>query len=94
MKTVNEFYVVLTGLNGWAFFDEISGCGIDSCCSYLNFRYRACFEQGTTWHLDNYRVYIHSETCMSYDKNTQLKNLMSLYSLLLIYLIYSKVKVS
>ena len=34
----------LTGLNGWAFAYEISGCGIDSCCSYLNFRYRACFE--------------------------------------------------
>ena len=44
MKTVNQFYV-LTGLNGWAFLHETSGCEIDSCCSYLNFRYRACFEQ-------------------------------------------------
>ena len=39
-------FVFLTGLNGWAFVYKISGCGIDSCCSYLNFRYHACFEQG------------------------------------------------
>ena len=25
--------------NGWAFISEISGCGIDSCCSYLNLQY-------------------------------------------------------
>ena len=29
----------LTGLNDWAFIYEISGCGIDSCSSYLNFQY-------------------------------------------------------
>ena len=76
------------------FFDEISGCGIDSCCNYLNFRYHACFEQGVPWHSDNYGVYIHSKTCMWHGKNTQLKNLLPLYSVLLIYLIYNKVKVS
>ena len=82
----------LTGLNGWAFVYEISGCGIDSCYSYLNFRYRACFEQGAPWHSDNYRVYIHSKTWMWHDKkNTQLKNVLPLYSVLLI---YSKVKAS
>ena len=25
---------------------ELGGCGFESRCSYLNFRYRACFEQG------------------------------------------------
>ena len=30
----------------WCLSDcnELSACGFDSCCSYLNFRYRACFE--------------------------------------------------
>ena len=82
----------LMGLNGWAFVYEISGCGIDSCCSYLNFRYRACFEQGAPWYSDNCRVYIHSKTWMWHDKkNSQLKNFLPLYSVLLI---YSKVKAS
>ena len=82
----------LTGLSGWAFFYEISGCGIDSRCSYLKFRFRACFEQGAPWHSDNCRVYIHSKTWMWHDKkNTQLKNFLPLYSVLLI---YSKVKAS
>ena len=85
-------FVFLTGLNGWAFVYEISGCGIDSCCSYLNFRYRACFEQGAPWYSDNYRVYIHSKTWMWHDKkNTQSKNFLPLYTVLLI---YSKVKAS
>ena len=85
-------FVFLTGLNGWAFVYEISGCGIDSCCSYLNFRYRACFEQGAPWYSDNCRVYIHSKTWMWHDKkNSQLKNFLPLYSVLLI---YSKVKAS
>ena len=84
--------VFLTGLNGWPFVYEISGCGIDSCCSYLNFKYRACFEQGAPWYSTNYRVYIHSKTWMWHDnKNTQLKNFLPLYTLLLI---YSKVKAS
>ena len=25
---------------------ELSGCGFESSCSHLNFRFRACFEQG------------------------------------------------
>ena len=82
----------LTGINGWAFVYEISGCGIDSCYGYLNFRYRACFEQGAPWHSDNYRVYIYSKTWMWHDKkNSQLKNFLLLYTVLLI---YSKVKAS
>ena len=39
-----KLILFLTGLNGWGFIYEISGCGIDSCCSYLNFQYRTCFK--------------------------------------------------
>ena len=92
MKAVNEFYVFLTGINGWGFFCKISGCGIDSCCSYLNFRYRGCFEQGAPWHSDNYRVYMHSKTRTWHDKKRQLKNLLPLYSVLLIYLFTAKLR--
>ena len=85
-------FVFLTGLNDWAFVYEISGCGIDSCCSYLNFRYHACFEQGAPWYSDNCWVYIHSKTWIWHDKkNTQLKHFLPLYTVLLI---YSKVKAS
>ena len=38
MKMVIEFHVFLTELNGWAFVYKVSGCGINSCCSYLSFR--------------------------------------------------------
>ena len=72
MKTVNEFYMFLTGLNGWAFVYKLSGFAIDSCCSYLNFRYCTCFEYGAPCHSGNYRVYIHSKTRMWHDKNIQL----------------------
>ena len=43
----------------YLFLNELSGCGFESRCSHLNFRFRVCFEQG---HLGNYRVWIHSET--------------------------------
>ena len=56
-------------LNGWVFLYELSGCGFNSCCSHLNFRFRACFEQGVPWHSGNYRVWIHSETHTWHDKN-------------------------
>ena len=36
----------LVGLNGQVFVYELSGCGFESSCSHLNFRFRACFEQG------------------------------------------------
>ena len=45
-------------LNGWVFVYELNGCGFESRCSYLNFRFRACFEQGVPWHSGNYRVWI------------------------------------
>ena len=82
----------LTERNGWTFIYEISGCGIDSCCSYLNFQYHTCFKEGAPWHADNCRVYIYSKTWMWHDKkNSQLKNFLPFYTVLLI---YSKVKAS
>ena len=56
-------------LNGWVSVYELSGCGSESSCSHLHFRFRTCFEQWVPWHSGNYRVLIHSETCTSYDKN-------------------------
>ena len=39
--------------------------------SHVTCRYCAYFEQAVPWHSDNYRVYIHSETRVWHDKNTQ-----------------------
>ena len=58
-------------VNGWVFVYEVSFCGFESSCSHLNFRFRACFEQGVPWHSGNYRVWIHSETRTWHDKNIQ-----------------------
>ena len=57
-------------VNGWVFIYELSGCGFKTCCSHLNFRYCACFEQGFPWHSGNCRVCIHSKMRMWHDKNT------------------------
>ena len=38
------------GLNGWVFVYKLSGCGFESRCCHLNFRYGACFEQGVPWY--------------------------------------------
>ena len=51
------------------FVYELSGCGFKSCCSHLNFRYRACFEHGVPWHSGNYRVWIHYKIHTWHDKN-------------------------
>ena len=40
-----------------------------SPCCELNFRYRACFEQGIPWHSGHYIVWIHSEKRIWHDKN-------------------------
>ena len=48
-------------LNGWVFVYKLSGCGFKSSCSQLNFKFRACFEQGVPWHSEEYRVCIHSK---------------------------------
>ena len=85
MIMVNEFYVFLTELNFWAFVFEPSGCGIDSRCSYLNFKY-------CTWYSGNYRVCIQSKLRIWHDKN--LSNFFPLYTLFLSYLNYSRVKPS
>ena len=36
------------------FVYKLSGSGFESSCSYLNFRFRACFEQGIPWKSSNY----------------------------------------
>ena len=51
---------------------KLSGCGFESRCSDLNFRFRACFEQGVPGHSGNYRMWIHSEMRTWHDKNSQL----------------------
>ena len=48
------FLVWPVWLNGWVFVYELSGCGLESSCSHLNFRFRACLEQGIPCHSDNY----------------------------------------
>ena len=58
-------------LNGWVFTYELSGCGFESPCSHLNFRFRPCFKKRFPWHSDNYRVWIHSEMGTYNDKNIQ-----------------------
>ena len=40
---------ISSGLNGWVFVYELSGCGFESRCSHLNFKFRACFE-----HVDSF----------------------------------------
>ena len=37
-------------LNGLVFVYKLSGCGFESRCCHLNFRYGTCFEQGVLWH--------------------------------------------
>ena len=39
-------------LNGWNFIYKLSGCGFESRCCHLNFRYGTSFEQGVPWHSD------------------------------------------
>ena len=58
-------------LNGWVFVYELIGFELESRCSHLNFRYRACFKPEISWYLVNYRVWIHSKTGKWHKKNTQ-----------------------
>ena len=44
METLNEFYV-LASLNGCAVVYELSGCGIGSFYSNLNFKYCVCLKK-------------------------------------------------
>ena len=45
-RTLNH----LGSLAKWVFVYELSGCGFESPCCHLNFRYGAGFEQGVPWH--------------------------------------------
>ena len=47
----------------------LSDCGFESRCSYLNFRYRTCLEQGVPWHSCYYKVWIHSKMLTWHDNN-------------------------
>ena len=58
-------------LNCWIFVYELCGCGFESRCSHLNFRFRDCFEQGFHWHSGNCGVWIHSKTRTWHDKKIQ-----------------------
>ena len=55
--------------NGWVFVYKLSESKFKSSCSHLNFKFRACFEQGVPSHSGNYRVRIQSETRTCHDKN-------------------------
>ena len=70
-RTLNHLDNWTVGLNGWVFVYELNSCWFENSCSYLNFRFRACFEQGVPWHSGNYRVWIHPETRTWHDKNIQ-----------------------
>ena len=59
--------------NGWVIVYKLNCFGFESSCSHLNFRFRACFEQGVLWHSGNYTVCIHSKTRTWRDKNIQSK---------------------
>ena len=40
-------------LNSWVLIDDLSGCGFQSSCSHLHFKYCTCSEQGVPWHSGN-----------------------------------------
>ena len=65
-------------LNGWVFVYELNGCGFESRCSHLNFRYGTCFKQGVSWHSGKHKVWIHSQTRTRNDKNIHSKSWMFL----------------
>ena len=75
-RTLNHLTTWPVFLNGWVFIYELSGCGFESCCCHINFRYRACFEQRVPWHSGNYRLWIHSETRPWHDNNIQLREIL------------------
>ena len=65
------FWVLICTVHLTVFVHELSDSGFESSCSHLNFRFRACFEQGVPWHSGNFRVWIHSETRTCHDKHIQ-----------------------
>ena len=53
-------------LNGWVFVLELSGCGFESRCCHLNFRYGSCFKEGVSWHSGKRWVWIHSDMTLTH----------------------------
>ena len=50
-------FINVDRLAKWLMFVyEVSVCGLECSCSYLNFSFPACFEQGVPWHSGNCRV--------------------------------------
>ena len=70
MKINNRKQLQNTAINNSADIDY-SHSRFESSCSHLNFRFRACFEQGVPWHSGNYRMWTHSETRTWHDKKIQ-----------------------
>ena len=54
----------------------------------LNFRFRACFEQGVLWHSGNYRMWIHSEMHTWHDRNIQSNFFWSKKSRILVFVVF------
>ena len=52
-------------LNDWVFVYKLNGYDFESRCNHLNFRYRACFEQGVPLHDKNTQSYSISFVCPS-----------------------------
>ena len=52
--TLNHLGKPPISINVWVFVYELSGCGFESHCSHLTFRYHACCKQGVPWHSGNY----------------------------------------
>ena len=85
-------------LNGWVFVYELNGCGFESSCSNIHFRFCACFDQGIPWHSGNYRVWIRSKTSTWHDKNIQsveanMLTLLLLYDIFYIFLSVANAKI-
>lgn len=52
-------------INSWVFADELRGSGIDSGCSYLNFRYCSSFKQWSyiTWLEHTIKIFLDGPHC-------------------------------
>ena len=73
LKYFNRHKPIGTGTHKWLSVRlQTKLLWVECRCSHLNFRFRACFEQGVLWHSGNCRVRIYSEMRMWHDKNIQL----------------------
>ena len=71
LAKLNHLTIWPVWLNYWVFIYKLSGCGFESCCSHLNFRYRVCFKQGVLWYSGNCGVQIHSKKHMWHNNKKQ-----------------------